>query len=65
MEFSNENLELEKYNYMVNGEDDESSHVNPVKYFSTKLLTEFFKHVDTAFFIIVDDTNRKRSAEVN
>jgi hypothetical protein len=40
MEFSNENLlELEKYNYMVNGEDDESPHVNPVKYVSTKLLT--------------------------
>jgi hypothetical protein len=40
MEFSNEDLEPEKFSYMVNGEDDESSHPNPVKYLkkSTNLI---------------------------
>lgn len=53
-------LELEKEldNY-------ESSDVKPIKCLSTRHLTEFFKHINTASDITDDnDANRERSAEV-
>jgi hypothetical protein len=50
---SNENFpELENE---LSDEDDESSDAKPVRHTSTKQMTEFFKHTDTATSIIDDN----------
>lgn len=59
------NEDLLKLEKELDDDDDESSDVKPVKRLSTRHLTEFFRHINTAFGITDDnDANRERSAEV-